>query len=288
MNLGDTIRNSMSSFTAAERKAATALLADYPFAGLLTLAELAKRSHVSSQTILRLGSKLGFDGFGELQKTLLGELKESYQSPIILHDRRGDGKTGDAFLANLAEASIEAMRRTVALVPDEQLDAVSALLSDQRRSIFLLGGRATDSLALYLFFHLRQIRPKVYKVPRSPEEWPEYLLRIRKNDIVIMIDYRRYQVDLQTFAKCAARDRGAQIVLITDTWLSPIAKHSTHVLPSVIDVGTPWDTGTSAMLLIEGLISKVSEVDWPRTRKRIEAWEALRMQPSVSERESED
>lgn len=277
MNVDQAVRNSMNTLTSAERKVATALLTDYPFAGLMTVAELGKRANVSGQTILRLTSKLGFDGYSNFQQALIGEIKEGYHSPVLLREIRGDRDAGDAFLANLTDSTIKAIRETAALVSEEHLNAVSVLLSDQRRSISLLGGRMSDALASYFFRHLRQIRPKVYKVPSYQEEWPEYLLRMGRNDVVVMIDFRRYQPDLLQFAERAVGERGAQIILITDKWLSPIAKHSSHIIPSAIDVGTPWDTGITALLLIEALINRVSESDWPKTRKRIENWDAIRV-----------
>ena len=76
----------VDDLTAAESKVATALLADYPFAGLSTVTELAKRSQVSTQTIFRLIAKLGFAGYAEFQRALIGEIKERYHSPVILHE----------------------------------------------------------------------------------------------------------------------------------------------------------------------------------------------------------
>ena len=276
MRVDNLIRREIASLTAAERKVSAAILADYPFAGLQTVARLAERANVSGQTILRLISKIGFDGYSEFQQALIDEIKEQYQSPVQLRESRADNK-GDATLLNsLADGAIDAIRETTALVTQEQLDAVSDLLSDPKRSVVLLGGRITDSLASYLFHHLRQIRPKVFKVPGYHEEWPEYLLRLKRNDVVVMFDVRRYQPDLSEFAQTARRQRNAQVVLVTDKWMSPVSKYSSHVLPCVIDVGTPWDTGITALLLIEGLINKVAEADWTKTRNRIESLDSLR------------
>ena len=96
MRLDERMRKLMNALTSSERKVAVALLADYPFAGLLTVAELAKRANVSNQSVLRLAAKLGFDGYGEFQKMLINEIKEGYQSPIILRETRGGAAVGRA------------------------------------------------------------------------------------------------------------------------------------------------------------------------------------------------
>jgi DNA-binding MurR/RpiR family transcriptional regulator len=270
------IRNSLDEFTVAERKVATAMLADYPFAGLLTLAELAKQARASSPTILRLVSKLGFQGYGDFQRAVIGEIKEAYHSPVILHEAPDQHDINDTFLSDLSESCIEAMRDTVLTTSGKQFDTICDLIADTKRSIFLTGGRMSYTLAMFLFRHLRQIRPKVFLIPENEEDWPDYLLRMGKKDVVVAIDLRRYQPNMASFAKLAAKDRGAKIVLFTDKWLSPVSKYSAHTFPVAVDVGTPWDTGAAVLLLIEAIISRVSESDWGGTRKRIKVWDQLR------------
>ncbi|MGI9462505.1 MAG: MurR/RpiR family transcriptional regulator, partial [Aestuariivirgaceae bacterium] len=267
----------IDDLTAAESKVATALLADYPFAGLSTVTDLAKRSQVSTQTIFRLISKLGFAGYAEFQRALIGEIKERYHSPVILHETLAGTDTDANSLEMLADASIAAVRQTVASVPEAVFEAVCNLIADRRRSVFLIGGRISYTLADFLFRHLRQVRSKVYRIPDYHEDWPDYLLRIARKDVVIIFDYRRYQADLESFAEKASRDRGGQVVLLTDKWLSPVSRHSSHILASAIDVGTPWDTSLGPLLLIEAIINRVAEEDWVTARRRIEQWDALRL-----------
>ena len=114
------LRAGIGGLTASERKVATALLADYPFAGLDTVAELGSRASVSVQTILRLTAKLGFAGYGEFQRALIGEIKEGYHSPIILRETLGSVPHQRPFLGDLAEASSRAVQETVAALPRTQ------------------------------------------------------------------------------------------------------------------------------------------------------------------------
>ena len=279
MALAVRMRKEMKRLTAAERKVATAVLADFPFAGLLTVAELAERANVSGQTTLRFVGKLGFSGYGDFQRALIGEIKESFQSPIALRASGQGIGAGEQLLDRLAETACARIRETVAALPPSEFEAVCTLLGDRSRSIFLLGGRISDSIATYLFSHLRQIRPKVFHVPADREVWPEYLLRMSRRDVVVLVDFRRYQSDLDIFAEQVSEQRGARIVLLTDKWLSPIAKHSSHVLAAEIDVGTAWDTAITPLLLVEGIIVSVAESDWDRTQARIEAWDRLRPMP---------
>jgi DNA-binding MurR/RpiR family transcriptional regulator len=162
-------------------------------------------------------------------------------------------------------------------VPQEQFDRILALVADPQRSVFLLGGRISDSIAALLGVHLKQIRPKVHQLPPNPEHWPDHLLNMRKQDVLILFDFRRYQPDLARLAEMVAAKRQPSIVLITDKWMSPIARHSDHVVALPIEIETAWDTVICAIAFVEALIVKVSEADWPATRKRLEAWDDLRL-----------
>lgn len=277
MALESEIRQRMDDLTAAERKVATAMLADYPFAGLLTLAELAKRARASSQSILRLVTKLGFKGYGEFQRAVIGEIKEGYHSPVILHETSDQQGADNVSLSKLTKATVAAVQETIQAMPEKQFRTICELMADPKRSVFLIGGRISHTIAMFLFRHLRQIRPKVYLVSEDEEEWPEYLLRMGRKDIVLVIDYRRYQSNLERFAEMATQDRGARIILFTDKWFSPVSKFSDYTLPAAVDVGTPWDTSLPLLLIVEAIINRVSEQDWDATRKRIGLWDGLRV-----------
>ena len=183
---------------------------------------------------------------------------------------------GKEQLSDLTEATVKAVRETMAALPEQQFAAICDLLADHKRSVFLIGGRMSHAFAVFLFRHLRQIRPKVYLVSEYEEDWPECLLRMGRRDLVLLFDFRRYQPSLERLAGLASRDRGAQVVLFTDKWLSPVSQYSAHTLPAAVDVGTPWDTGLPLLLIIEAMINRVSESDWGTTRERIELWDRLR------------
>jgi DNA-binding MurR/RpiR family transcriptional regulator len=276
MTVRETIRREMAQLTASERKIGNAVLADYPFGALQTIQELAERTGVSAPSITRFVSKIGFAGYQEFQRQLITELREGGRSPLDLKasERLGNSTT---FLADYAQRIGERLAEMAASVPQEQLDRIVALVADPARSIFLLGGRISDSIAALLAIHLKQIRPKVHQLPPNPEHWPDHLLQMRKQDVLILFDFRRYQPDLAQLAGIVAAKRQPSIVLITDKWMSPIARHSDHVVALPIEIETAWDTVVCAIAFVEALIVKVSEADWPITKKRLEAWDELRL-----------
>jgi DNA-binding MurR/RpiR family transcriptional regulator len=163
-----------------------------------------------------------------------------------------------------------------ATVSQAQFDSLAALLADPSRNIFLLGGRVSDNVASFLSIHLRQIRSGIYHMADNPEMWPEHVLRMRRKDVVLLFDFRRYQLSLARLAETIAEKRGATIVVVTDKWMSPAARSADHIVALPIDAGTAWDTVATAMALVEALIVRVSEADWEATQKRIKDWDGIR------------
>lgn len=273
MTLRTQIETASSGLTQSERKLATALLSDYPYAGLISIQELAARAEVSPPSITRFVTKIGLSGYSEMQKQLLAELRAGDQSPVAIHatSQRIQGGYLEGFLGRAAVQ----MKSAGEVVTEGQFNRICELLADPRRSIFAVGGRISDTIAQHLSFHLRQSREAVYHLPRDPEVWPEYLLRMKPGDVFFLVDFRRYQKNLKQLASQASAQR-VQVVLITDKWLSPATRHAAEVLAVPIDTGTVWDSYTAALAVTEALVTRVAEQTWDKTRARIEAWDAVR------------
>ena len=70
--------------------------------------------------------------------------------------------------------------------------------------------------------------------------------------------------------------------------MSPIARHSDHVVALPIENDTAWDTAICAVAFVEALIVKVSEADWPATKGRKETWDTLRLSPPTIKNGDDD
>ncbi|MDR6758057.1 DNA-binding MurR/RpiR family transcriptional regulator [Mycoplana sp. BE70] len=269
------IREAAAQLTASERKIANAILADYPFTGLESIQELAAKTGVSAPSITRFVSKIGCGGFHDLQRHLIAELKEGQRSPLDLKSTQkpvGQSEFLPEYIARVSSV-LQEMTATVSLA---QFDILAALLADSSRNVYLLGGRISDNVASFLSIHLRQIRSGIYHMADNPEFWPEYVLRMRKKDVVVLFDFRRYQPSLSRLAEAIAEKQGATIVVVTDKWISPAARSADHIIALPIDAGTAWDTVAAAIVLVEALIVRVSEADWEATQKRIGDWDGIR------------
>ncbi|MCR9111893.1 MAG: MurR/RpiR family transcriptional regulator [Rhodobacteraceae bacterium] len=277
MMIRERIVKAADTLTTGERKLAATILSDYPFSGLSPIHELARHSEVSAPSISRFVTKIGLDGYQEFQRELISELKQGLRSPLDLHapDRPVEG----GFLKDFIAKSTSQMAMAADAITEEQFIRICNLLTDPRRRIYILGGRISDTIAKHLTFHLRLIRKDVYHLPADDEIWPDYLLRMRQGDILYLVDFRRYEARLDRLANQALQTRQARVLLMTDKWISPIAKHAHEVMPVPIDSGTLWDTYSAALAVTEAIVTHIAEHDWDNTRARMEAWETLRLTP---------
>jgi DNA-binding MurR/RpiR family transcriptional regulator len=274
LSVAEEIRARLASLTASERRAARALLANYPMLGLETVAEFSARSGVSPPTVLRFTGRLGFSSYADFQRRLRDEVEAQLQSPLAKAAApAGPGELAMhvAFAAAVAENVAETFRH----IPAAEFDAVAALLADRRRPAHVIGGRFTDAIASYMAAHLRILRPGARHLDGQPANWRDQLVDMGRRDVLVAFDIRRYQDDIVALARAAA-DRQATVVLVTDQWLSPAARIATHVLPARIRVPSAWDSSAALLAVAEALIAAVTQRNWPTVSTRIGALEGLR------------
>jgi DNA-binding MurR/RpiR family transcriptional regulator len=275
------IRDRLDEFTATEKKAAHALMANYPMQGLGTVANFAEAAGVSSPTILRFVARLGFPGFAEFQKKLRGELQSQLNSPLARSAELADDPKGDPHVGQL----LENVRETFAHLPKGEITGLVKLLSDERRTIHVIGGRFTDGLARYMAAHLRIVRPNVTHIAGQQGNWLDQLIGLGPKDVVLVFDIRRYQAEIIQFAKAAAK-QGATVALVTDSWMSPVGRIASHVLPARVAVPSPWDSSLALMAIAEVLIAGVTRENQQSAQERMRALEVLRneIDPSTENR----
>ncbi len=272
------ITASFERLTATEKRAARALLDNYPMAALGTAAGFASEAGVSAPTVLRLVDKLGFSGYADFQARLREELEARLQSPL---QRSGSGpresESEAHFLHRYAAQACENVMNTVRRLPATEIEAVGALLMDERRRVYLLGGRFSAALAKSFHAHLHAVRGNVQDISGQSAAWPEYLLDMRSRDVLVVFDFRRYQKDVIGFAEDAS-GRGATVVLFTDQWRSPAAKVAGHVLSARIDTHSRWDSAVAPLLLVEVITALVTDHRWDSIQARIKQLEGLQTQ----------
>jgi DNA-binding MurR/RpiR family transcriptional regulator len=272
--VSDMITARYDQMTRAEKQLANSLLDNYPVSGLGSITTVAEAANVSTPTVVRMVQKLGFKGFTEFQVRLHQELEETISNPITKHERMAPNAPGAHILNRFAEAVMNNMRQSLGSLDPAEFDNAARLIGDRKRAVYLAGGRITGALAEYFFTHLQVIRPGVTRISPNASSWPHYVLNMNRGDILILFDIRRYESQLEALARTAA-EHGAEIVLFTDVWGSPIAKHARHVFRLDIEAPSAWDSSVVTLIVVEALIEAIQGSHWEKTRERMTMLESL-------------
>ncbi|MFU8822963.1 MurR/RpiR family transcriptional regulator [Yoonia sp.] len=268
----DRLRAAMPGMTRAERQLASHMLANFPLSVLGTVADIAQDAGVSAPTVVRFVRKIGFSGYPEFRAQLHEEMGERLASPIAKHEKWADMSEIDHPLNRFALRVIENLNQTLSQQDLRAFDAVRDLLADKSRSVYLIGGRLTRSIAEYFTTALHVMRSDVTLLSSLPNTWPPALLDMSEGDVLVVFDIRRYEPSMQQFAELA-RAQGVEVVLLTDRWVSPSAGVAQHILTSQIEVPSAWDTIVPLVALVEALLSAIQDTNWQDTRERMERME---------------
>lgn len=269
--VAERIRAAFPALPRAERRVAYAILTAYPSAGLETVARLAERAEVSGPTVIRLVTRLGFQGFPDFQEALIDEIQERTTSPLAQYSRRDNHAHANA-LDETLPVFIESLNSSLSNIDRSTFDNAVDLLADGRMRCAATGGRFSGTITRTLVQHLEILRPGVVFLHSS--DWVSYLMDARKGDVLTVVDVRRYQQSTVDFAREAAH-RGVSLILITDPWLSPIAMDAQIVLPVSVQSASPFDSQIAAFALVEALITGVVNTLGDRATARVSDYDTL-------------
>ncbi|MHA6345408.1 MurR/RpiR family transcriptional regulator [Roseivivax sp. CAU 1761] len=270
----DLLKERQTDLTAAERKLAAVLLEDSLLSGLQSITKLAESAEVSTPTVIRLARKLGYEGFPDLQDAIREEIGARMKQPLAkLETARRDSHRAH-FVSRFVEAVASNVNRTLDRLDLGEFDRVADLLADPARRLHLLGGRITRSNAHYFYNHLQIIRPQVFLVDSSPSVWPQSLLDMDASSTLVIFDIRRYEKELEKLAGLAV-GQGADIVLFTDAWGSPIERHAAFCFRAQVEVPSSWDSTLAINFLIEALVAEIQNKRSDSSAERIAALERM-------------
>lgn len=270
------VREKLDTCSPSERKVARAFLANYPIAGLETVAELANRANVSPPTVVRFVARLGFSGHPAFQKALRREVHANMGSPLEQYAKTQQSVDTPDFLPHVSGVFTSHLASSFEELPVTEFDAAVTLLCDPRKRLHLTGGRFSRLLAEYLTLHLQLMRGDASLAPAEEIARLSLIADSLKSDVLIVFDYRRYDLDSVRFAQQMA-NRGSTVVLLTDTGLSPASDVASIVLPARVESPSPFDSLVPAMAIVEALVASVAERLGEQGRQRLEMIESFRL-----------
>ena len=249
------IQENMNTFSKGQKRIANYILTSYDKAAFMTASKLGKKVSVSESTVVRFAAELGYDGYPDMQRSLQKMIRNRLTS-VQRMEVAGDRMGGRDVLQTVLHADTDMIRVTLDEIDRDAFQgAVDALMGAKR--IYILGVRSSSALASFLGFYFNLLFENVTLVhTNSVSEIFEQVLRVGPGDVLFGISFPRYSKRTLSAMKYA-RDRGARVIALTDSQLSPLARVADHVLLARSDMASFVDSLVAPLSVINALIVAV-------------------------------
>ena len=191
---------------------------------LSTLAELAAETDIATSAFVRFAQTLGFDGFSQMQAVFRQQVRSSWPQYASRLSDMADVNPADHFEA-LSASAVASIKRLSNSVSMEHLKVAVCKLAGAETIWFAAGGRARPVTA-YIRYMLTKLGIRTQEFREAPSEAMRELNLIGPNDVLLVVSFAPYGELTVKLAQEAA-SRGAEIVSITDTMVSPVALDTT-------------------------------------------------------------
>ncbi len=266
-----TIQNNMPCFSKGQKRIAAYILSDYDKAAFMTASKLGSLVGVSESTVVRFAALLDYDGYPAMQK----ELQDMVRGKLTSIQRirtSNDRLFSSDVVASVLQMDMEKIRMAIEEVDRGAFNRVVDKLIAARR-IYILGVRSSSFLAGYLHFYLHLIFEDVTLVTsNSAGDILESILRIGPGDLLVGISFPRYSKSTVKGVQFA-HDRGADVVAVTDSAMSPLYPLASAVLLARSDMISFVDSLVAPFSLLNALIVAAGhrkDVDISQTFDRLE------------------
>jgi DNA-binding MurR/RpiR family transcriptional regulator len=241
-------------------KEAARWVVDHPIdVALLTTREQARRAGVAPATLTRLAQRFGLSGYEDLRRRYAAAVRrrpESFRGRAeeLLERRRTEGD------AALVQDIFAALTQHLHALSDpahlRQFTRAAERLASARR-VFCLGLRASFSVA-YIFHYVRSLFGSASVLMDSPGGAGIDVLRtIGRTDAMLAVTVKPYTKQTVQAARYAA-GRGADVIAVTDSEISPLAAIADEIL--IVHTETPsfFHTMAPAFAAVECLAALVA------------------------------
>ncbi len=254
-NLIERIKYNYSKLSKSQRIIADYILSHYDKAAFMTASKLGEAVDVSESTVVRFAIALGYDGYPKLQKALQ-ELIKTKLTTVQRLELPTSRNNHDTIIKDVMKSDIENIQITLNELNN---DAFSTIVETIHRAkkIYVVGFRTTTVLTEYLGFYLNLVLGNVTVVNYGISDVFEQLIRVSNEDVVIGISFPRYSTKTTQILEYV-KEKGAQIIAITDSELSPLTELCDYKLIAKSSMASFVDSLVAPLSLINALIISIA------------------------------
>ncbi len=249
------------------------------------VSDIAGRCGVHPSAVVRFAQHFGFAGFGELQAVFRRAYASGYPPPLsykerirkLMHDQHA-GHHEKLAAGTVAQNFIAGSRTgldDLAANFDEAAFEAAVKLLDKAETIYVAGVRRSYPVASYTAYALQHTQKRIIQISGLGGMTRHQIYSIGKGDVLFAITFAPYGRETQFCAK-VARQQGAEILLVTDSRLSALAKQARVVLAVKESSVFAFRSLTNTMALCQALFVALAyqmEIKIEETKEPREAYD---------------
>ena len=202
--------------------------------GLDGIQQVALQCGVQPSAVVRFAKHFGYTGFSEMQAVFREGISRqlapsrTYQSrirDIIASDKGGTNNLSSTDIASeFLAGSLAGMQELQSGIHAPSFKNAVDLLATSD-CIWIAASRRSFPVAAYLDYALQHTDKRIGLVTGIGSMQQGQMRSVRKDDVMIAISFSPYAEETVSVAKLAV-ERGAKLIAITDSLMSPLAKLS--------------------------------------------------------------
>jgi DNA-binding MurR/RpiR family transcriptional regulator len=265
MLISNLIAEAGDRLTPTERLLAEAVLEDPTLLAFGTVSDLAERVGTSRPSVVRFATKLGFEGYADLQEQVRAGLSQLLSRPSqrIRHQ--------DGSLAPRRVALESALAAAFEALGDGRLAALARPIVEAA-GVWVLSGETSRAGAHAFHSGMQILRPGVHWV--ELHSIARDLSGAGPGDTAVVFDFARYRRHSVAAARTLV-EAGVALVAITDGPISPLAALTETWCGLEVPAIGPFDSSVPAVIVAEMLVAQAATQLGDGARERIDRTEAL-------------
>jgi DNA-binding MurR/RpiR family transcriptional regulator len=234
-----------------QKQLAKYILDNYKKAAFQKLTQLARGANVSEATVVRLTTSLGYSGFSDMME----DLQKMVRHELDVFDRikYSAGKKELNILETVASNEMGNINKLLESISVEQIQNVANVI-EKSDKIIVAGFNFSSFFAEFTVYNLGKVKPNVYIINSGNyNNLNNFLLSCNPSTAVILFSFPRYPKKIQQLGELF-KERGATIIGISDSILSPLKVVSDNLLLIPLNNMSFVDPCSSVLLVVQAII----------------------------------
>ncbi len=259
------IKKACKNLSGAKQEVAVFTLSNPDTVAFMTIDELASSAGVSASTVSRAAAEMGYRGFPEMQEEVRVFLKQRLL-PTERLERASISEGSFGFRESLSK-DIENIQMTAERISEKTFNQAVKLLCEARE-VNVAGMRTQYGAASFFSLVLEQVRGGVNLITLNEGRYPEQLLRMTSEDVMVAICFPRYAKFTVSIVEEAER-LGCRIIALTDGALSPVGLMADVVIPTEYESQSFFNSTVAANAVLNALATGVALANKTEALQRV-------------------